>query len=582
MSRRLLFIPILAVAILASIPFLSGQTAEETRAWSSFESLDSWIYEAMLVDAVDESSLNLKSYDDVAVLVKRAKSCQGSCDLRDLAILSDGGYVLVTDVPSEALDESQIAVNDERIVYAEVTTGAKASTIDVIEIDLSDGERRLLVDDGAIELTEIGEVTPYVENEIVYLEINDRLWGYHPHNNKITRFFDHRSTYVESEKFATADGNEVVALVTFVGGEKQLWLYGWVDNGPQTAQALPGTWTVSKEDIVAAHFTSAGYLEFFRQYARHLSTDTVKTSTDPWETKSFKQFMSWYRSYDLSDLTNIVQVRDGIMAWVDSTNHLYVSDGTNVNFVASIGENGVFAIDGEWISWNDGWTGGIISADGGDRLALDFFPTDVRDDLIVGVNRSGEIIYLNRDMSETLTLGFGSEPRLADGEYVYWKGADGRFYQAKILMPYSLDVEVGEPVKVAGSVRVYLLSEDGELTYVPNEYTFYTWFDSFAVVRTMTDAELASYSLSSKSATLKSSTLLTIDQSPKVYMIGADGLLHWLVNEETVEALYGPAWESLVRSYTTAQMLAYDFGDDLQVDDDEDIEDIVRLATVKK
>ena len=574
--RKILLLPLFAIATLVSLPFLNAKMAAETRDWSAFADIDTWVYDDYQVDAVFETSLNLNTFGDALVLVKRAESCDGSCDVRDLAIISEGGYVYVTDVPTAYVDEQTIAFNDDRLVYATYAVGSEQSTIDVVEVDLTTGERTTLVNDGTIPLTSIDSVDLNVDGDIIYVTINDRLYGYHAYNNSFQKFFNHLDTYVTDETLVAAEDGEAIANVEFTTGEEQLWLYTYVSNGPQGAQGLAGTWTVSGEDIVGVHFTDEGYIEYFRQFARQLTSDTSTTSSDPWETESFKQYMSWYRDYDPADLTNIVQIDGSVMAWVDPTNHLYVSNSGEVSFIASIGEDGTFMLDGDRILWSTGRTGGVSDLDGAHLTTLDFMPTDTFGDIVVGTDRSGNVIYLNLDNDESLTLGTGTSPSLSSAQYAYWRGNDARLYQATVYLPHSLDLAVGTPVKVSSSPRVYMVTDEG-IAFIPNEYTYYTWYSSFEEVETVTSATLASYTLLEDELGLKPSTLLVIDGSSKVYMMGSDGELHWIVDGDTAESLFGSDWTSLVRGYSSAQLLRYDFGDAIRTTS-ADFADTVRMA----
>lgn len=574
--RKIFLLPLLAIAALVSLPFLQAKMAAETRDWSAFTVIDNWVYDDYQVDAVFETSLNLQTFGDALVLVKRAESCDGSCDVRDLAILSEGGYVYVTDVPTSYVDETLITFNDDRLVYATYTEGEDNSTIDVVEVDLQNGERTTLVDDGTIELTSIDSLLVNVDGDVVYATVNDRLYGFHAYNNSFQKFFNHQSNYVTTETLVAAEDGQAIANVEFVSGEEQLWLYTYVDNGPQGALGLPGTWTVSGEDIVGVHFTDEGYVEYFRQYARHLTADTLTTSSNPWVTEDFTQYLSWYRDYDRDDLTNIVQTQGAVMAWVDPTNHLYVSDSGDVSFIASIGEDGTFMLDGDRVLWSNGRTSGVSDLDGGRLQTLDFMPNDTFGDIVIGTNSSDDIIYLNLDTGESLTLGSGTVPGLSSAQYAYWRGNDGRLYQATVYLPHSLDLAVGTPIKISSSPRVYMLTTEG-VAFIPNEYTYYTWYESFAEVQVVTEATLASYTMLEEEIALKPSTLLTIDESSKVYMMGSDGELHWIVDGDTAESLFGSDWTSLVRGYTSAKLLHYDLGDSIRASTD-DFAETVRMA----
>ncbi len=575
MKRLYLSLPFIAVIALIAMPFLGGRAATETRAWSAFSQTDSWEYSQYRVDAVAENSLDLERFGDALVLVKRAGSCEGSCTTRDLSLISDAGYIEVTDVPTASVDEKLIAQNDERLVYSTYTVGVKSSTVSVMEVNLTTGARTTLVDNASIPVTAIDAVTAHVDGELVFVTVNDRLYGYHAYNNSFQKFFDHQT--IASENFVAAQNGQVVADIVFPTGEEQLWLYTYVANGPQIAEGLPGTWTGASEDMLAVHFTDKGSLEYFRQFTRNVTSDTAKNNSDPWQTESFKQFyLNWFRTMDKNDLSNLVQVEGSNMAWIDTTDHLYTSDGSTVSFIASIGTRGTFLLGEDMILWGSGWSGGISKLDGTKVASLDFTPTDTYGDIVVGVNTDKEVVYLNLETGEELKLGSGYSAFLSGTQYAYWKGTDGRLYQATIFLPTSIDTTVDEAIKITGSPRVYVHSGN-EISFVPNEKIFYTWFDSFNAVRVVTPVELASYTQTKAEAAMKPGTLLTINHGSKVYMVGADGLLHWVVDSATAQSLFGSNWSSQVRSFTSAQTLNYTFGEDLRVSAT-GFEDLIRIA----
>ena len=55
----------------------------------------------------------------------------------------------------------------------------------------------------------------------------------------------------------------------------------------------------------------------------------------------------------------------------------------------------------------------------------------------------------------------------------------------------------------------------GAASYIPNEGTYLTWFESFASVRTVTDGQLALYEVG-EAVSLKAGALVSIDGSSKI------------------------------------------------------------------
>lgn len=112
-----------------------------------------------------------------------------------------------------------------------------------------------------------------------------------------------------------------------------------------------------------------------------------------------------------------------------------------------------------------------------------------------------------------IPIGFGKQPIL-EKTRVSWIGYDGHLYVA-YLHP-SLFAEEVTVHKTKTNPTVFLL-RNGIRYSVPNEQTYYTWFDSFAPVTILTDKKLAAYPLQAK-ALYRPNTLIQFAGSPEVYV----------------------------------------------------------------
>ena len=211
--------------------------------------------------------------------------------------------------------------------------------------------------------------------------------------------------------------------------------------------------------------------------------------------------------------------------------------------------------------WSDGYKGGIADLTGHVLATLNFAPTDAKDNLVVGEKANGDIVMYDLDADEETVFGKGAQPIIVGNDVIYWAGTD-RLYRAVLYLPLALGVDVGEPVKLTSSKSVFMLTDE-ELSYIPDEFTFYTWYDSFNDVRTVTSEEFGRYAQSADDVGIKSGTLLTVDSGKKVYMVGTDGELHWIVNEQTASALYGNDWNKEIHNYRSIQLVDYAYGDEL-------------------
>ncbi|MEK7665292.1 MAG: hypothetical protein AAB337_00200 [Patescibacteria group bacterium] len=466
-----------------------------------------------------------------------------------------------------------LQTNDDRAVYAQINSD---DTLDVNELNLEELTQTALVNDAnvldnGVAVKDFGSAKAYVDGNFVYAVVDGALYAYHEYNNTFQSMYRENHTF--SEDVLDAEDGRVLVKATFPTGEEQLWFYTYVANGPQEVADVPGSWTIAGEDILDGHFTDEGDIEFFSYFARNVSSRVNKTSTNPWQTQSYKQYVSWYR--DASESTNLVQSMNNNTAWVDQTDHLYISNGTDVRFVASLGRNGTFLLQNDVLLWSDGYTGGIADMTGHVITKLNFAPTDANDNFVVGETANGKIVMQDLNSDEQTTLGSGAQPIVVGNDVIYWAGTD-RLYRAVLYLPLALGVQIGEPIKLASSKSVFMLTDE-TLSYLPNESTYYTWYDSLDEVRTITPDEFDSYAQSADDVGIKPGTLLTIDSGKKVYMVGVDGELHWIVNEETVEALYGSDWNKEIYNYRLIQLVDYDYGNELLLGDDE-WEDAIEMA----
>lgn len=112
-----------------------------------------------------------------------------------------------------------------------------------------------------------------------------------------------------------------------------------------------------------------------------------------------------------------------------------------------------------------------------------------------------------------ISIGFGKQPIL-EKTRVSWIGYDGHLYIA-YLHP-SLFADEVTVHKTKTNPTVFLL-RNGIRYSVPNEKTYYTWFDSFSAVTVLTDKKLAAYPLQAK-ALYRANTLIQFAGSPEVYV----------------------------------------------------------------
>ena len=107
------------------------------------------------------------------------------------------------------------------------------------------------------------------------------------------------------------------------------------------------------------------------------------------------------------------------------------------------------------------------------------------------------------------------------------------------------DVPVRSLVKASLSA-VYYYAEDGRRYVFPSESVFFSWYENFDSVITITDEQLASLPIGNKRITMRSGTwLIKIQSDPTVYAV-EQGTKRPIVDEVEATALYGPNWNQRI------------------------------------
>jgi hypothetical protein len=129
-----------------------------------------------------------------------------------------------------------------------------------------------------------------------------------------------------------------------------------------------------------------------------------------------------------------------------------------------------------------------------------------------------------------------------------------------LLMPFAgiraASMRTGDLIKASGPA-VYYYRSDGKRLVFPNEKTYFSWYDDFSGVKTISDAELASLMIGGNVTYRPGKYLVKITTNPKVYAVDANGTLRWIETEAVARVLYGTAWASKVHDIPDTFFLNY-------------------------
>ncbi|MBU2566888.1 hypothetical protein KKG46_05020 [Patescibacteria group bacterium] len=120
-------------------------------------------------------------------------------------------------------------------------------------------------------------------------------------------------------------------------------------------------------------------------------------------------------------------------------------------------------------------------------------------------------------------------------------------------------LNAGDLIKASGPA-VYFYANDGKRYVFPNEKTYFSWFNDFSSVVTITDAELAAIMIGGNVTVRPGTKLVKITTDPKTYAVTKCGTLHWIESEAIAKALYGDAWATRVIDVPDSFFVNYTIG----------------------
>jgi len=112
------------------------------------------------------------------------------------------------------------------------------------------------------------------------------------------------------------------------------------------------------------------------------------------------------------------------------------------------------------------------------------------------------------------------------------------------------------PVSPTGCDAVYYLGSDGNRYVFPNSKIYFSWYNDFSAVQTVSKAELESYSIligAASNVTYRPGTrLVKFITDPKVYAVDSNGTLRHVASEQVAMDIWGADWAKQVDDLSDA------------------------------
>lgn len=126
---------------------------------------------------------------------------------------------------------------------------------------------------------------------------------------------------------------------------------------------------------------------------------------------------------------------------------------------------------------------------------------------------------------------------------------------------------IGDLVKCADFTSVYYIGDDGNRYVFPNENIYFSWYDDFDDVITISCDDLATLPIGGNIPYRPGSRLFKLVSVPTVYAVGPNGALRSIASEDQAKKLYGDDWADRIDDLSDAFWGAYTLGDELGDDE---------------
>lgn len=124
--------------------------------------------------------------------------------------------------------------------------------------------------------------------------------------------------------------------------------------------------------------------------------------------------------------------------------------------------------------------------------------------------------------------------------------------------------DAGSLIKCSDFSAVYYLSEDGKRYVFPNEKTYFTWYDDFSEVVTISCDELGDYMIGGNIPYKPGTRMLKLQSAPTVYVVESGAMLRAIGSESQARDLFGDEWALQIDDLSDAFWSTYEVGEPLE------------------
>jgi len=141
------------------------------------------------------------------------------------------------------------------------------------------------------------------------------------------------------------------------------------------------------------------------------------------------------------------------------------------------------------------------------------------------------------------------------------------------------DLADGSLIKSDAFAAVYYYS-GGKRYVFPNSKTYFTWYEDFSGVVTVSPTSLANIPLGGNVTFRPGKSLVKIVSSPNVYAVAQGGVLRWVKTEQAAREMYGADWNTKVSDIPDAFFVNYSIDYDRPIESGADFSPSAEIARV--